>query len=255
VGDARTAGQTGQPSDGLVPPVRRKDPYRIGHEEPDDLQHLADPREVADDSATVEGAQRPQPEPHVLERGGRSDAVETLDLDQAPQPALFTLDLGEQRDDDRVVVLHRELSVAPHAFDACRQPLDPLDHPSSRAARRRPVIRPKSPGVRSRKTCLFGALGSGALVGAFPDSGFVSHDAAVPELDRFVHAAQGRMTGGMSPVSAGLAALDWAVHLTDSPAYRTRLGSRRGAERCTIAVTGSQRRPRRVRQPPSRPAA
>src|SRR4051812_14402722 len=27
----------------------------------------------------------------------------------------------------------------------------------------------------------------------------------------------------MSPVSAGLAALDWGVHLADSPAYRTRL--------------------------------
>src|SRR5690242_16316538 len=55
------------------------------------------------------------------------------------------------------------------------------------------------------------------------DSGAVSHEAVVPELDRFVHAAQGRVTGGMSPVSAGLAALDWAVHLADSPAYRTRL--------------------------------
>src|SRR4051794_39779592 len=55
------------------------------------------------------------------------------------------------------------------------------------------------------------------------DSGAVSHEAVVPELDRFVHAAQGRVTGGMSPVSAGLAALDWGVHLADSPAYRTRL--------------------------------
>jgi polyhydroxyalkanoate synthase len=52
----------------------------------------------------------------------------------------------------------------------------------------------------------------------------VSHEAVVPELDRFVHAAQGRMTGGLSPVSAGLAALDWAAHVADSPAYRTRLG-------------------------------
>jgi hypothetical protein len=41
----------------------------------------------------------------------------TLHLDQAPQPAVLALDLGEQRDDDRVVVLHRELSVAPHAVD------------------------------------------------------------------------------------------------------------------------------------------
>ena len=56
------------------------------------------------------------------------------------------------------------------------------------------------------------------------NSAMVSHEAVVPELDRFVHAAQGRMTGGLSPVSAGLAALDWAAHVADSPAYRTRLG-------------------------------
>ena len=63
----------------------------------------------------------------------------------------------------------------------------------------------------------------------------MSHDAAVPELDRFVHAAQGRMTGGMSPVSAGLAALDWAVHLADSPAYRTRLGVTAGQTGAPLA--------------------
>src|SRR5689334_620322 len=82
-------------------------------------------------------------------------------------------------------------------------------------------------GRRTRRTSkdprVWGVrLGSGARRGA--DSGPVTPDAVVPELDRFVHAAQGRMTGGMSPVSAGLAALDWAVHLADSPAHRTRLG-------------------------------
>jgi polyhydroxyalkanoate synthase len=43
------------------------------------------------------------------------------------------------------------------------------------------------------------------------------------------------MTGGMSPVSAGLAALVWAMHLTDSPAYRTRLGVGAGQSGARLA--------------------
>ncbi len=63
----------------------------------------------------------------------------------------------------------------------------------------------------------------------------MTRPAVVPELDRLVHAAQGRLTGGLSPVSAGLAALDWAIHLADSPAYRAQLGLRAAQQAAQLA--------------------
>jgi poly[(R)-3-hydroxyalkanoate] polymerase subunit PhaC len=73
------------------------------------------------------------------------------------------------------------------------------------------------------------------------DGGPARRERAVPELDRLVHAAQGRLTGGLSPVSAGLAALDWAVHLADSPAYRARLGVRAAQLAAQLAERAAQR--------------
>ena len=42
-------------------------------------------------------------------------------------------------------------------------------------------------------------------------------EGTVYPIDRFLHAAQGRLTAGISPSSALLAYLDWAVHLANSP--------------------------------------
>ena len=36
-------------------------------------------------------------------------------------------------------------------------------------------------------------------------------------IDRILHAAIGRLTGGTSPIGLSLALLDWATHLTTSP--------------------------------------
>ena len=47
-------------------------------------------------------------------------------------------------------------------------------------------------------------------------------DAAV--LDGLLHAAQGRASGGLSPVAQGLAMLDWGVHLANAPFKRAQLG-------------------------------
>ena len=63
------------------------------------------------------------------------------------------------------------------------------------------------------------------------------------------------MTGDLSPVSAGLAALDWAVHPADSPAYRTRLGvsaAQMGARlaECAVRRAAGQAAPPCVRPRP-----
>jgi polyhydroxyalkanoate synthase subunit PhaC len=42
-------------------------------------------------------------------------------------------------------------------------------------------------------------------------------------LDRILHAAVGRMTGGTSPIGLSLAVLDWATHLAASPGRMTEL--------------------------------
>ena len=43
------------------------------------------------------------------------------------------------------------------------------------------------------------------------------------ELDRMIHAAEARLTGGFSPVAIGLAGFDWWVHLLNRPARRAEL--------------------------------
>ena len=47
------------------------------------------------------------------------------------------------------------------------------------------------------------------------------HESAV--LDRILHAAVGRLTGGTSPIGLSLAVLDWAAHLAASPGRMTEL--------------------------------
>jgi polyhydroxyalkanoate synthase len=42
-------------------------------------------------------------------------------------------------------------------------------------------------------------------------------------FDRFLHATEGRLTSGLSPTSAMLAYLDWAVHLANSPGKQAEL--------------------------------
>lgn len=47
------------------------------------------------------------------------------------------------------------------------------------------------------------------------------HESAI--LDRVLHAAVGRVTGGSSPIGLSLAILDWAAHLAASPGRMTEL--------------------------------
>ena len=69
-----------------------------------------------------------------------------------------------------------------------------------------------------------------------------STDAAVP-LDNLVHAAEGRLTHGLSPTALGLAWQDWATHLANSPFRRLALArdalhqARHFAE---VALTGTR---------------
>jgi polyhydroxyalkanoate synthase len=69
---------------------------------------------------------------------------------------------------------------------------------------------------------------------------------AVPtNLDRLLHAAQARITGGVSPTSLTLAYLDWAVHLAGSPGALQRLADKavRKAERLAAHVAEYARDP------------
>lgn len=50
-----------------------------------------------------------------------------------------------------------------------------------------------------------------------PDSPQGAADAAAERIDRLMHAALARATGGVSPAALGLAWLDWAWHLANSP--------------------------------------
>jgi len=45
----------------------------------------------------------------------------------------------------------------------------------------------------------------------------------IPSLDRALHAAQAKLTGGLSPTALGLAWLDWLVHLANQPGRRMEL--------------------------------
>ncbi|HJV52324.1 MAG TPA: alpha/beta fold hydrolase, partial [Noviherbaspirillum sp.] len=45
-------------------------------------------------------------------------------------------------------------------------------------------------------------------------------------IDRLLHAASGRLTGGLSPVSLALAFTDWAMHLAESPGKWQRLAEK-----------------------------
>ena len=44
-------------------------------------------------------------------------------------------------------------------------------------------------------------------------------------LDGLVHAAEGRVSGGLSPIAQGLALLDWGVHLANAPFRRVELAT------------------------------
>lgn len=44
-------------------------------------------------------------------------------------------------------------------------------------------------------------------------------------LDGLIHAAQGRASGGLSPIAQGLAYLDWGVHLANAPFQRAQLAA------------------------------
>ena len=129
VADGGPAGQTLQPGDRLLPPARGEDAHGVGQEETHEPQDLVHPGHVAHHRAALERVHRLPPEPQVLESGVRRDAVEAVHLDHAAQAAVLAFDLVEQGDDDRVVVLARELARAPHAVDAVGKSLDPLNHP------------------------------------------------------------------------------------------------------------------------------
>jgi len=59
-------------------------------------------------------------------------------------------------------------------------------------------------------------------------------------LDGLLHAAQGRASGGLSPIAQGLAYLDWGVHLANGPFRRTQLAAEavRNAVRLGDAIMG-----------------
>jgi polyhydroxyalkanoate synthase subunit PhaC len=63
-----------------------------------------------------------------------------------------------------------------------------------------------------------------------------------PDPDGFVHAAEGRLTMGLSPTAMGLACLDWYAHLMNAPFRRLSLfdAAHRQVARWMEACTGKQ---------------
>ena len=71
-------------------------------------------------------------------------------------------------------------------------------------------------------------------------------------LDGLLHAAEGRASGGLSPIAQGLALLDWGVHLANAPFRRAELAAA-AANGAAQAGKGGARRDRRraaTRRPP-----
>ncbi|ABI57720.1 PHA/PHB synthase family protein [Alkalilimnicola ehrlichii MLHE-1] len=69
-------------------------------------------------------------------------------------------------------------------------------------------------------------------------------------IDRLLHAGMGRVTGGLSPASLGLAYVDWAIHMGISPGRQTELVEKawRKATRLSLyamrcAANGAERHP------------
>jgi len=52
---------------------------------------------------------------------------------------------------------------------------------------------------------------------------FLQMTKTIPPFDRALHAAEAKLSGGLSPASIGLAYLDWAVHLANQPGRRAAL--------------------------------
>jgi polyhydroxyalkanoate synthase len=62
---------------------------------------------------------------------------------------------------------------------------------------------------------------------------------AAARLDGLWHAAQGRASGGLSPVAVGLALLDWGVHLANAPFRRVQLAGDAAHATAQIAAAAS----------------
>ncbi len=58
----------------------------------------------------------------------------------------------------------------------------------------------------------------------------MSEQANEPVFDRALHAAQAKLTGGLSPAAIGIAYLDWFLHLANQPGRRVRLGQQAAAD-------------------------
>jgi polyhydroxyalkanoate synthase len=61
--------------------------------------------------------------------------------------------------------------------------------------------------------------------------------ATIPSLDRTLHAAEARLSGGLSPAAIGLAWADWFIHLANQPGRRSALT--RQAVRDALALTAT----------------
>jgi polyhydroxyalkanoate synthase len=59
----------------------------------------------------------------------------------------------------------------------------------------------------------------------------------IPSLDRTLHAAEARLSGGLSPAALGLAWADWLVHLANQPGRRSQLA--RQAVRDAMALNAT----------------
>lgn len=62
----------------------------------------------------------------------------------------------------------------------------------------------------------------------------MQEDSEKRDLDRALHAAQARFSGGLSPASLALAAADWAMHLAGQPGRRLALAQQIGADSAAL---------------------
>jgi polyhydroxyalkanoate synthase len=70
-----------------------------------------------------------------------------------------------------------------------------------------------------------------------------AHDTAAPassslaDIDRLLHAAQARLTGGLSPAAIHMAFQDWAIHLANAPGRRMELAQMGLRQWASLAAT------------------
>jgi hypothetical protein len=129
VGDARPLRQGSEPLDGGAKLAVAEHADRTRQHEGEQPGGLPDPSDVGHDGASVEEAQRGEPQLRVLPRGTRGEPLELgADLVQQAEAAPLPPGAADEGTEHLLVVLFRNPADRPHAVDPAGKILDSLQH-------------------------------------------------------------------------------------------------------------------------------